>query len=354
MNESKLSPAQKSANFKLATRQYVQTLPSMTFAEGQTVSVILPKSRFGQKLYLQVAGAFTTTHASKTTFAKTPFDKYNLLKQIRLQLNNGFNPYQISGRDLYFYNQVSNCVNDYLDADPFGTTQLGNVVSVGGTSNTIKFTLEMPLTINDRDEVGIINLQNPETSVTLSIDCDTIKNSLMTDTDITTSAVSIVITPILVSFTIPALPDAVPDYSIMKLVGEDMRNVPSNGEFRIALPTGLTYRKLLIFVASDTIGTALDTTKLTKVQIAFNQADIPVSVPTDYLAFRNKADYQGSLPKGVFCLDFATQGLANLGGSRDYIDTEGITNFELILTFSGLSGTTNTVWVVSEKLAKLQ
>jgi hypothetical protein len=351
---SKLSPAQRSANFKLATRRYEQTLPTMTYADASTISVILPKSRFGAKLYIQIAGSFTCTHATKTTFAKQPNGMYNLLKQIRLQLNNGFNPYQISGRDLYLYNQVSDSTNDFLDSDPDGTSVMGNVVSSAGTVNTIKYTLEMPLTINERDEVGIVNLQNPETSCTLSIDCDTIKTSLMSDTDIAVSAVNIVITPVLVSFSIPALPDAVPDYSIIKLVSEQMINIPSNGDFRIALATGLTYRKILIYVASDTLGTPLSTAQLTKIQLAFNQADVPISVSADYIAWKNKVDYQGSLPKGCFCLDMSTQGIANLGGSGDYIDTDGITNFELVLSFAGISGTTNTVWVIAEKLAKLQ
>jgi len=351
---SKLSPAQRSANFKLATRKYEQGISTMTFQEGQTVSTILPKSRFGQKIFLMVAGTFTASHASKTVFAKTPFDKYNLLKQVRVQMNNGFNPYQIGGRDLYLYNLTSNMTNESLDVDPFTTTTLGNVVSVGGTSNAVKFCVELPFTINERDEVGILNLQNPETSVTLSVDCETIKQALMTDSDVTISNVNIVLTPVLVTFSIPALVDAVPDYSIIKLVSEDMRNIPSNGEFRIALPTGLTYRKLMIFVASDTLGTALSTAQLTKIQIAFNQADVPISVPTEYLAWKNKVDYQGSIPKGCFVLDMSTQGIANLGGSRDYIDTEGITNFELILSLSGITGTTNTVWVIAEKLAKLQ
>jgi len=71
---SKLSPAQRSANFKLATRKYEQTIPTMTYAEGQTVSVILPKSRFAQKLYLQIAGTFTSSHATKTTFANSSIE----------------------------------------------------------------------------------------------------------------------------------------------------------------------------------------------------------------------------------------------------------------------------------------
>lgn len=349
---SKLNPAQRSANFNLQTRAYEQGLGSMSFAESQTIQQVLPKSRFAQHLYLLVTGSFTCAHASKTTFAKAPFDKYNLLKQIRLNYNSGFNPYQISGSKLWLYNQLQNGLNDYLDADNFGTNVLGNTVSVGGTSNAVKFALECPLTINQRDTIGLINLQSVETSLTLQIDCDSVK-SVMTDTDITISNVNITITPVLRTFSIPAMADAVPDYSILKLVNEDSRQIIGNGDNRFTLQTGLTYRRILFFVTSDG-KTALPASDIVKVQVALNQADTPYSFSGDYLAYKNKVEYQGSLPLGVYCIDFADNGLVNYAGARDYLDTEALTQLDLIITFAGLSGSTNMIYIIPEKLAKLQ
>jgi hypothetical protein len=55
---------------------------------------------------------------------------------------------------------------------------------------------------------------------------------------------------------------------------------------------------------------------------------------------------------GYFAFDFSTQGIANLGGSRDYIDTEKLQEFWLKINFKNLTGNSNYVYVVSEKLAR--
>ncbi len=346
-----LTPAQRSANFNLQTRQYIQSLGTMTFGQGQTISQIMPKSRFAQKLTLLVSGTFTCTHATKTTFVKSQFDKYNILKQIRLNYNSGFNPYQISGSKLYLHNLITQGRNKFLDSDVFATNVLQNVVAVGGAINTIKFALDCPLSINERDTIGLINLQNLESSLTLEIDCDNVA-TVMTDTDITVSAVNITITPVLTTFSVPALPDAVPDYSILKLVNEDARQIIGNGENRFILQTGLTYRRIMFYITSDGV-TPIANANLTKIQLAFNQADTPYSVSSDYLAYKNKLEYQGSLPVGCYCIDFADSGQVNYAGARDYVDTESLTQFELVLTFSGLAGNNNKIYIIPEKLAKL-
>lgn len=354
MADSKaLTPQQRAANFALATRQYIQDLPTVTFSEGQTVSFNLPKARFLQKVYLQVEGSFKAAHASKTTYTKTVFDKFNLLKQIRLSVNAGFNPYQISGPMLAIYNKVNNYKSNLLDTDVFGTSKCENVVSSGGTTNNVAFTLELPVTINDRDAIGLINLQDDTTVVQVQIDCNTVVAALMTDSDVVVSNVAFKITPVIETYSIPSIPSAVPDYSILKMVNQQVLSVVSAGEMRIPLQTALTYRKLFFYVATDTAMTAMDISKLGKVSLVFNNADTPYSIPAKFLAFKNKKDYQGTLPVGCFCIDLSEQGIANLGGAKNYIDTERMTQFELVVSFNEIVGNTNTIYVVGEKLARL-
>jgi hypothetical protein len=353
MADVKLTPQQRAANFSLATRQYIQKLPTLQFAEGQTLTLQIPKTRFMSKLYLQVNGSFKTTHASKTTFTKSVFDKYNILKQIRMSINSGFNPYQLSGSMLRMYNLINNFKNPTLGSDVNSVEVLGNTVSSEGATNKIAFTLELPITINDRDTVGLIMLQNEQTLVTLNIDCDTLANALMTDIDIAVSNVNISITPVLETFSIPSVPSAIPDYSIIKVVNQQVQNVVSAGEMTISLPTSLTYRKLFIYLASDTKYTPVDSALIDSFQLVFNQADTPYDVPADFLEYKNKVDYQGSLPAGLYVLDLSNQGIANYGGARDYIDTERLTEFWLKIRFNNISGNSNYVYVVGEKLAKL-
>jgi hypothetical protein len=351
---SKLSPQERANNFALSTRQYIQPLAALQFVEGQTVSFNIPNYRFFQKLYLMVSGTFSSKHASKTTFTKSVFDKYNLLRQIRMDINGSLNPYQISGSMLSVYNRLSNPLNEDLDNDVFLTNVLGNTVasSGDGASNKVNFVVELPITTNDRDIIGILNAQDKTTTLTVSIDCNTL-SSLMTDTDIVNKLTGITITPLVESYSIPASPDAVPDYSILKIVNETTQSIPSIGEFTFDLPTALTYRKLFVYVATDDKWSPMAHANLGNMSLVLNGADIPYTLPAEFIAYKNKQDYQGSLPLGCYAFDFSTQGIANYGGSKNYIDTERITSFQLKVNFKNLSGSTNKIFIVAEKLARL-
>jgi hypothetical protein len=348
--QTKLSPAQRASLFAQSTRQYKQELPSMSFKEGETVSISLPKTRFLSKISLKVKGSFKVTHASKTSYTKAKFDKYKLLRQIRLQINNGFTPYQMGGVELHLYNLMNNF--NPMGADNFGLDVLQNVVSAGGTTDKVSYMLELPITLNDRDPVGLIMLQNEQTVTTLSVDCGYLKD-IMTDTDITISDINIQITPVIETFSIPLIPDAIPDYSVIKLVNEQIENVVGAGDMIVKLPVGLTYRKILLYIGSDTGFTPIDHDKLGSFQLMFNQADTPYNVSADHVAYENRKAYGGQLPAGCYAFDFSSQGVANLGGGRDYIDTERLTEFWLKINFKEISGSSNYVYVVSEKLARL-
>jgi hypothetical protein len=350
MQNQKLSPAQRAMYFANATRKYEQMLPSQAFVENQTISFQLPKTRFLSKIYLIMKGSFKVTHASKTSYTKSVFDKHNLVKRVRMSINNGFNPFDISGSMLNLYNKMNKFA--VPTADNFSLDVLGNVVSSGGTVNTVSNVYELPITINERDPIGLLLLQNEQSIVSLNVDCGSIKD-LMTDTDITISDINITITPVIETFSIPQVPDAVPDYSIVKLVNEQTEHIVNTSEMTVKVPVGLTYRKLGLYLASDTAKTAITHDKLSYFKFVFNQADTPVYVPADQVAYKNKVDYAGSIPVGAYLFDLSSQGIANLGGGRDYIDTERLTECWVTLGFNGLSGSTNYVTMFSEKLAKL-
>lgn len=353
MATKQLSPQERANNFALATRQYIQTLPDVTFADGQSVSFSIPKVRFLQKITLMVKGTFKTSHASKTTFTKSVFDKYNLIKQIRMTVNGSMNPYQISGQMLKIYNDIYDFTNDRLEeSDVFKTEVLENVVSVSGTTNKVKFALDLPVTINDRDTVGIIMAQSDQTNINITIDFDSIKK-IMTDTDINVSDVNIVVTPVVETYSIPPVAEAIPDYSILKLVNQQVQNVVSAGEMTIDLQTALTYRKLFVYVAKDTNLTPMEHEKIQKFSLVFNQADIPYNVSADYVALKNRRDYQGSVPLGCYVFDFSSQGIANYGGAKNYIDTERMTSLQLKAAFQDIVGNSNYIYIVGEKLARL-
>jgi len=349
-NQTKLSPAQRANMFAQSTRQYKQELPSMPFTEGETRSVSFPKTRFLSKVFLRIEGSFKATHASKTSFTLSEFDKYRILRQLRIEMNNGFNPYQIGGAELSMYNTMKEFSPQ--EADNYGIDKLENVVSSGGTTNKINYTMELPLTLNDRDPVGLVLLQNEQTVVTLNVDCGQLSD-IMTDDDITLSEINIKLVPVLETFSVPQLPDAIPDYSIVKLVNQQIENVNGAGKMIVKLPVGLTYRKLFFFIATDVGYTPVDINDLGNIRLVFNQADVPYNISAFQLAYENYKAYGGQLPAGAFAFDFSTQGVPNLGGGRDYIDTERLTEFWLEIDFKNVTGSNNYIYVCSEKIARL-
>jgi len=340
----KYTPAQKAAMFAAATRQNWQIIPGTALVENNTVSFTIPKARLLSRTWVKITGTFTAAHASITTLTKCRMNPWPLIKQIRMQVNNGFNPYQLSGKGIYQYDSIYAATN-LIDA----TTTCGNTASVGGTSNTLDMLLDLTDVLNDRDPVGLVLAQNQETVITVSIDFGTVV-SLFTDASITTSLVNLVVTPIIESFTVPASPDAIPDLSVLKLVSEQNFNIPASGSVQIIkLPVGQTYRKMsLNFEASANV--AMTDAQIGTISLIFNQADIPYVIPADVLRKLNTKAYGTALPAGVVVFDFSDQGIANMGGSRDLIDTERLTEFWVSFT----PGTTGNVQVISEALTQLK
>lgn len=340
--KQKLSPAQRATLFAAATRQNWQIIPGTALVEDSTISFTIPKARLMSRTWLKIAGTVTLTHAATTALTKKRMAPWGLIKQIRLQVNNGFNPYQISGKGAYIYNSLA-AVNE-MDI----ITTLGSTAAVGGASNDVDILIDLTSVLNDRDPVGLILAQNQETVITVSIDFGKIID-LFTDAGLSSSALAINVTPIVESFTVPASPDAMPDLSVLKLVAEQNFPIAASGSTQIIkLPVGQTYRKIIMNFETAA-GVAFTDAQIGNLSLIFNQADIPYNIPGDVLRKINTKCYGGPLPAGVLVLDMSDQGIANLGGSRDLIDTERLTEFWV----SFVPGTTGNVQVVSETLTRL-
>lgn len=353
----KLSPSQRANLFAQSTRQYKQELPSMTFKEGQQVSMTLPKTRFLSRIFIKVKGTvykdtenFSDTSTKLFDLATKDLDIYKILRQVRLSINNGFNPYQIGGAELAIYNMVT-VQNRRFGQLPVYAETINEEPSDGINFN---YTLELPITINERDPIGLLMLQNEQTSVTLSVDCGYFKeiNGFFLGKNNRIS--NLEITPTLETFSIPQLPEAIPDYSIIKIVNQQMEQARASGDNIVKLPVGLTYRKILVYI-TDTEGNPLGHEEVNNFQLIFNQADTPYNINSDHLKYENDMSY-GQLPNGVYVFDFSNQGVANLGGGRDYIDTERLTEFWLKVNLVNVYSVENSgvnITIIKENLARL-
>lgn len=350
---AKLTVQQRAQYFAQGTRQNLQMLPEQTATNGaQTLQFSLPKARLLSKLMIDFEVSFKLTHATLTTISTDSFTPYKLIRRLSLDLNNGFSPYVIGGKELAIYNcmrmnpdvifpQTSNA-RGYCYMPAF-------VASSSGTNNSYKFTVEMPVVLNDRDPIGLILLQSNETNVTLSVDIGNAGDIIDNASGYTIALNSCKVRPCLETFSLPASSDAFPDLSVLKLVQSRTEAFNGSGQNVVKLQTGTIYRKLAFYVEDADGAPFEDTDFLSNLELVFNQADVNYSVSAANLAHINNSMYGYTLPKGVFVFDFSYQGIPNLGGTRDYIDTEKLTEFWL--RFNSTKG--GHVKVISECLARL-
>ena len=353
MATQQLSAQQRAALFATATRQTFQTLPSQTVSgENQTVQFTLPKVRLLSKILLEVS-AVATLKSTAASIAKKVMSPYQILRRISLDLNNGFSPFVIPGRDLYLYN-VNRLNPQVLDAttNKKSMNYVENAASGAGTDAVIDFVLELPVTLNDRDPVGLVMLQSDELSVTLTIDVAQLQNAYAlngSNNDIVTFK-SMSITPVVETFSIPPIKEAFPDISVLKLVDSKADTFAGNGQNIVKLNTGTIYRKLIMYFEDNNGVPFTDADFAGNLELVFNQADIPYSIKPSILSAKNTSQLGYTLPDGVYVFDFSNQGIPNLGGTRDYIDTERLTEFWVRFSSTKAGKLT----VVSEKLSRLR
>lgn len=320
----KLNAQQRAAYFAAATRQYRQQLPSEQVTQGASnMHFQFPKARL-----LAHVGLVCELKVSNMAEGILP---HKALRRIKLDLNNGWSPYTVTGEQLYLKNYIR---NNHID----------NLVEK--TADGYKFYLDMPTVLNDNVPNGLYLLQNDTTNVTLTVD-------VAADTELGDNAkINLVrVSPYLTTFSVPNVAEAMPDISWVKLVMGKNENFAGVGQNIIKMQVGTIYRQI-IFSIKDAAGNPMSLDKITSnIDIVFNQADNPYSISAEALRFLNTSMYGQPLPEGTYCFDFSTLqgGLAGFAGSRDYIDTGKLT--EMWLRFN--TSEAGSIDIITETLVKL-
>jgi len=373
---SQISPQQRALNFGAYTRQHIQTLGSQTGSAGSHFEFEVPKARLLQAINLLVEVEFTTTKGldSVEHNMQQLMDLYNVLKRVSVDYNNGFSPVVASGKDIAIMNMLRVKSDTILPSMVHDKTMLtlekNNVFTYMPYSvNSIEpialatpfeveskakyyFNLEIPVTLNDRDPAGLVLAQNGQTLINFSMDiADTFTVFDTTDKLCTYKPVTVKVTPQLVTFSIPNVESAFPDLSVLKVVDSRKETFTGGGSNLIKLPTGMIYRKLVLYF-EDENGNPMKAEDITSnIELLLNTADIPYSVNPKQLRMRTTSQTGGNLPEGYYAFDFSCQGTnPNYGGSRDYIDAETITTFEMRFT----TAKSGKVTIISEKISRLK
>lgn len=351
-SNKRISPAERANIFAQTTRRHWQMMAGKSGAAGTTVKFDLDKIRLGARVRLMVEATLTAVHASSTSYTEKTFAPWPLLRRVSVDMNNGFAPFLVSGRDLYFYNMImGNAALLDVATSGRGKNVMGLTAAADtGAANTIRFFCDLPFQLNERDPIGMLLLQNKETLVTISIDLGQRTDIVADASGYTFTLGNVTITPMVDTYSIPAVAEGFPDISILKLVQSTSEDIAGAGLKTIKLPPGTTYRKIALFIADSNGAGIADASFTGDFELVFNGADSPYRINPKMLAAINTEMYGKALPQGLYVFDFSYQGIPNYGGSRDYIDSERLTE----LWFRYYAPAAGSITAVYEVLSRLR
>lgn len=350
-----LTVQQRNALFAQATRQNIQGLTRKEVTSGgSTLTFEVPKARLLSKVWLEIDAKLKVKSSTVSTAQElNELTPYQMLRRVSIDLNNGWSPYVIDGKSfavLAGMRQDAHIIFPQSeDETGFCYCPASVTPSAEGTSLHMHTVLELPVTLNDRDPIGIILAQSPETLIEIKVDFETEQNMLDMPDGVTIEVEKITVQPSTETFSIPAVQEAFPDISVIKLVNSRTEAFTGNGQNIIDLVTGTIYRKLA-FIIEDMDGNPFSDDDITSnIDIIFNTADVNYSVPANLLRHKNELAFGHRMPKGVYIFDFSDNGVPNYGGTRDYIDTTKLTMLQLRFN----SNKAGRIRVISECLARL-
>lgn len=336
-------------SFITATRQNIRNLTTLEHRSNQTMQADISRVGFLATINLRFKGKLTAKHASKTSFTKAEEAPYNLAERVRFVLNNGVSVWDTSGYGALLQNMV--CDYHYRMDEVFSGSNVfkfGNTVSISGAENDINFTLKMPISVNDRDMVGLLLLQSSQIVGTVQVHCAD-ASVLMTDTDITASLDG----TWYISYEYFDVPMNTADYPVTDVVHqvlEDMNTINAAGENRFVIPRGNTYMRIINQIKLNNTATL---TGIEKASLRYNLTNEPYSLLTDDMLALQLERYGRPLPNGVLVWDFFYQGIPNMGNNRDFVDTANISEFDQFITVSNsatLGSNNNKMRVIRDTL----
>ena len=341
----KLTAQQRAQLFAASTRQHFQMIGTKKVVGGaQTVEFSIPKARILQGLRLLVEFTPNANYGAGITEKNNRFIPYKVLRRISLDLNNGFQPIIVSGDEACMINTMFPHGEMVVPPDSTKKDVLETLCAVSSEDGKTAFMLDLPLTLNYRDTSGLVLAQNQETQITLSVDiadASVLGDGVTEYTDMTITAMT-------TTFSVPAKSEWFPDLSILRVLSSRNEHFSAGNNY-VQMQTGMIYRKILLVFQNEDGTPMTDEDITSNIELVFNTADIPYSISPKMLRKTNLMQTGVGLPDGCYFWSFDWQGIVGMGGSRDYIDAERLS--ELAVRFT--SAKAGKITIVSDKISRL-
>jgi hypothetical protein len=313
--------------FNFSTLRVIQNLGVVArpAGGGPSAPITLPKVGLLARLWIVVQGAFVGAAVAPNALGHAA-----VIRRLRLTLNSGLDVWNTSGPGYhYLYRDFH---NSYLNPWPASTAR--NVIAgAAAPGEFCDVSMLVDVALNNRDPVGLVNLQSEQVAANLFIDWE---NDAVLDAGVgPTVPTGFTATPFIEFFTLPSDPANMPPLNLIHQVTETQEAVAGAGIFTQNWPRGNIYAQVLHGLGFlPGVGGGAD--GFTFVQIRTNQSNFPYSatVPmldADYAATHGAARRLGTIP-----LDrLGTSGLGAYGLARDMIDSSQLTDLATLITATG-------------------
>jgi hypothetical protein len=281
---------------------------------GLSPSVQLPRVGLLARLRLAIRGSVAGTLTVPNALGMA-----SIINRIRLSVNAGLDLVSISGWG-YHYGLREGIDSEY--GDPVGQSNARSAV----TATTYNLDMVIPIAINLRDPIGLINLQ--DTGLTMSLFVDWTADATVA----TGATVTGTVTPYLDLFTLPPDPADYPNLRIVQTIVEDQRAIAGAGDYQYDWLLGSQYLQIYHLLGIGAAGADA----FSRYQLRLQQNQFPwisdvKGLDIDFRAVRFRAR-----PAGLILVDrMATSGLGNYGLLRDMFDSSKITDASSIITATG-------------------
>lgn len=309
--------------FRSGTRQKYYQMNPMTWAAGATLTQIFPQTGMLSMVYLQLVG--TITYSAPGTV--TDQGPWNLLSRLQILTNIGSAVLvDLSGFGAYLMQQLLGDGSYRPDLAGSGATTASTLVyqfPVSGTAQAFTLSYILPVAANDgiNFDTGLINLQAPQTQVTLSIQC-----GQLTDPASNVTAVAATIKVGYMYYEVPDLNTfALPPLSLVRTL-QDTLIIGTTGEQPYTLPQMGTILQVVNILTLN--GARSDSMDYGFVR--FNKSDTIYNIPLGVQRMLERSRYGLNPIVGTFFWDFwHAYGQVSEGDVRDAIDSEAIATLDI-------------------------
>lgn len=321
--------------FRLGARQHFTQVGTKPFISGGNVKIDFPAVGWLSRVYVTVRGTTTVTAAAPVaTFKNVVEAAWNTLTRVRVEANGAqLTVLDCSGYDLYlashflergFKNDAPGAGSSAVDPE----LQKGWTPPTTVAVNDFRVTYVLPIAAGNGSnfDVGLINLQAEELTLTLNMDC-------AKPADIYTANA-----PVFDNLTIEVgylwyeMPDAnrveLPQPLIVRLVGDQFNEIKTGENRMKAIRQGSLMQQLIVVKTDGDY----EAGSVDRILLKLNKNTTVYDMTAWQNRLTNRLQLGVDLPSGVFMWDFyhSSQAVSE-GDSRDMFDLEQYATFETII-----------------------